>query len=108
VGARSILALFLSIHIGVLMDRFGTRAVTLVFVWIGMTLAPYTRQARMRRDDLVNEPPKVRFARDSPLEGRVSCELVSEMPNSLLAGKIQGISVRREDRQGVESASLLQ
>jgi MFS family permease len=26
VGARSILALFLSIHIGVLMDRFGTRA----------------------------------------------------------------------------------
>src|SRR5712671_2872480 len=28
----------------------------------------------------------------SPLEGGVSCELVSEMPNSLLAGKIQGIS----------------
>jgi len=40
VGARSILVLFLSIHIGVLMDRFGTRAVTLVFVWIGMLLAP--------------------------------------------------------------------
>src|ERR1041385_4665562 len=40
VGARSILALFLSIHIGVLMDRFGTRAVTLNFVWIGMLLAP--------------------------------------------------------------------
>jgi MFS family permease len=40
VGARSILALFLSIHIGVLMDRFGTRAVTLVFVWTGMALAP--------------------------------------------------------------------
>src|ERR1700686_2818412 len=40
VGSRSILALFLSIHIGVLMDRFGTRAVTLVFVWIGMALAP--------------------------------------------------------------------
>src|SRR3954452_19092342 len=40
VGARSIVALFLSIHIGVLMDRFGTRAVTLVFVWIGMALAP--------------------------------------------------------------------
>src|ERR1041385_3697809 len=40
VGARSILALFLSIHIGVLMDRFGTRAVTFVFVWIGMFLAP--------------------------------------------------------------------
>ena len=34
----------------------------------------------------------VRFARDSPLEGGVSCELVSEMPNSLLAGKIQGNS----------------
>ena len=40
VGARSILALFLSIHIGVLMDRFGTRRVTLFFVWIGMILAP--------------------------------------------------------------------
>jgi len=40
VGARSILALFLSIHIGVLMDRFGTRRVTLFFVWIGMVLAP--------------------------------------------------------------------
>ena len=38
VGARSILALFLSIHIGVLMDRFGTRAVTLVFVWTGMAI----------------------------------------------------------------------
>ena len=41
VGARSFLALFLSIHIGVLMDRFGTRAVTLVFVWTGMLLAPF-------------------------------------------------------------------
>ena len=40
VGARSIVALFLSIHIGVLMDRFGTRRVTLFFVWIGMVLAP--------------------------------------------------------------------
>jgi MFS family permease len=40
VGTRSILAMFLSIHIGVLMDRFGTRAVSLVFVWIGMVLAP--------------------------------------------------------------------
>jgi len=40
VGARSILAVFLSIHTGVLMDRFGTRAVTLVFVWTGMLLAP--------------------------------------------------------------------
>src|SRR4030088_2257191 len=40
VGARSILALFLSIHIGVLMDRFGTRAVTLVFVWTGMLPPP--------------------------------------------------------------------
>jgi MFS family permease len=40
VGARYILALFLSIHIGVLMNRFGTRAVTLVFVGTGMVLAP--------------------------------------------------------------------
>src|SRR4051812_35287747 len=40
VGARSILAMFLSIHIGVLMDRFGTRKVTLFFVWISMALAP--------------------------------------------------------------------
>ena len=40
VGGRSILALFLSIHIGVLMDRFGTRKVTLFFVWMGMALAP--------------------------------------------------------------------
>ena len=40
VGARSIVAMFLSIHIGVLMDRFGTRKVTLFFVWIGMALAP--------------------------------------------------------------------
>jgi MFS family permease len=40
VGARSILALFLSIHVGVLMDRFGTRAVALVCVWTGMLLAP--------------------------------------------------------------------
>jgi MFS family permease len=40
VGARSIVALLLSIHIGVLMDRLGTRRVTLFFVWIGMALAP--------------------------------------------------------------------
>ena len=40
VGARSILAMILSIHIGVLMDRFGTRKVTLFFVWTGMVLAP--------------------------------------------------------------------
>ena len=40
VGGRSILALFLSIHIGVLMDRFGTRRVTLFFVWTGMVSAP--------------------------------------------------------------------
>src|SRR5438067_5610766 len=40
VGARSALAVFLSIHIGVLMDRFGTRKVTLFFVWVGMVLAP--------------------------------------------------------------------
>src|SRR3984893_17233642 len=40
VGAPSVLAMFLSIHIGVLMDRFGTRKVTLFFVWTGMALAP--------------------------------------------------------------------
>ena len=40
VGARSIVALLLSIHIGVLMDRFGTRKVTLFFVWTSMVLAP--------------------------------------------------------------------
>src|ERR1051325_180459 len=40
VGARSVLAVFLSIHVGVLMDRFGTRRVTLFFVWTGICLAP--------------------------------------------------------------------
>ena len=40
VGARSILAMFLSIHIGVLMDRFGTRRFALFFVWTSMVLAP--------------------------------------------------------------------
>jgi hypothetical protein len=33
-----------------------------------------------------------KFARDSPLEKGVSCELVLWKPNSLLAAKIQGIS----------------
>ena len=40
VGARSLLAVFLSIHVGVLMDRFGTRRVSLFFVWMAMALAP--------------------------------------------------------------------
>ena len=40
VGARSIVAMFLSIHTGVLMDRFGTCKVTLFFVWASMVLAP--------------------------------------------------------------------
>lgn len=40
VGGRSLLAVFLSIHIGVLMDRFGTRRVTLFFVWAAIALAP--------------------------------------------------------------------
>jgi MFS family permease len=40
VGGRSLLAVFLSIHLGVLMDRFGTRRVTLFFVWTAMALAP--------------------------------------------------------------------
>jgi MFS family permease len=40
VGGRSFLAVFLSIHVGVLMDRFGTRRVTVFFVWTAMALAP--------------------------------------------------------------------
>jgi MFS family permease len=40
VGGRSILAVFLSIHVGVLMDRYGTRRVTLFFVWTAIALAP--------------------------------------------------------------------
>jgi MFS family permease len=40
VGARSLAAMFLSIHVGVLMDRFGTRAVTLFFVWTTMAMTP--------------------------------------------------------------------
>src|SRR6266436_6141789 len=40
VGGRSLLAVFLSIHVGVLMDRLGTRQVTLFFVWAAMALAP--------------------------------------------------------------------
>ena len=39
-SARHLLALLLSIHIGVLMDRFGTRRVTLFFVWLAIVLAP--------------------------------------------------------------------
>jgi MFS family permease len=39
-SARHVLALLLSIHIGVLMDRFGTRRVTLFFVWVAILLAP--------------------------------------------------------------------
>src|SRR6266436_4737849 len=34
-GGRHLLALFLSIHVGVLMDRFGTRRVALSFGWSG-------------------------------------------------------------------------
>src|SRR5438034_5946949 len=40
VGGRHLLAFFLSIHVGVLMDRFGTRRVTLFFVWAAIVLAP--------------------------------------------------------------------
>jgi MFS family permease len=40
VGARSALAVFLSIHVGVLMDRFGTRRVTLFCVWTAICVAP--------------------------------------------------------------------
>src|SRR6266568_1525762 len=39
-GGRHLLPLFLSIHVGVLMDRFGTRRVTLFFVWTAIALAP--------------------------------------------------------------------
>src|SRR5271170_8302167 len=39
-GARHLLPVFLSIHVGVLMDRFGTRRVSLFFVWTAMFLAP--------------------------------------------------------------------
>jgi MFS family permease len=39
-GARSIVAMFLAIHIGALMDCFGTRRVTLFFVLTSMALAP--------------------------------------------------------------------
>src|SRR5260370_13767469 len=40
VGGRSLLAVFLSIHVGVLMGRLGTRRVTLFFVWMAMAAAP--------------------------------------------------------------------
>ena len=40
VGARSIVATFLSIHFGVQMDRFGTRKIALFFVCTAMILAP--------------------------------------------------------------------
>src|SRR5437588_4980213 len=40
VGGRHLLPLFLSIHVGVLMDRFGTRRVTLFFVWAAIALSP--------------------------------------------------------------------
>ena len=39
-GARHLLPVFLSIHVGVLMDRFGTRRVSLFFVWTAIVLAP--------------------------------------------------------------------
>jgi MFS family permease len=39
-GARHLLPVFLSIHVGVLMDRFGTRQVSLFFVWTAIALAP--------------------------------------------------------------------
>ncbi len=40
VGARSFFSLFLSIHSGVLMDRFGVRRVTLIFIGIVILCAP--------------------------------------------------------------------
>ena len=46
VGGSGIVALFLSIHIGVLMDRFGTRRVTLFFVGTSLVMAPLFPLAR--------------------------------------------------------------
>jgi|SRR5579871_344212 MFS family permease len=40
VGGRSMLAVFLSIHVGTLMDRFGTRRVTLACIATAICLAP--------------------------------------------------------------------
>jgi MFS family permease len=40
VGGRSLLPVFLFIHVGTLMDRLGTRRVKLFFVWTAMALAP--------------------------------------------------------------------
>src|ERR1700730_9785114 len=40
VGARSLLAVFLSVLVGALLDRLGTRRVALFFVWTAMALAP--------------------------------------------------------------------
>src|SRR5215472_16947088 len=39
-GVRHLLPVFFSIHIGVLMDRFGTRRVSLFFVWVALAFAP--------------------------------------------------------------------
>ena len=36
----ALLAVFLSIHVGALMDRLGTRRVALFFVWTAMALVP--------------------------------------------------------------------
>jgi hypothetical protein len=44
--------------------------------------------------------PITEFVPDSPLEGAVTSEPVSEARNSLLAGKIQGISSIRARRWG--------
>src|ERR1700736_3587175 len=54
--------------------------------------AGVTRHRRLDRGPPPFRRANSRFVVDSALEGGVSCELVSEMPNSLLAGKIQGIS----------------
>jgi hypothetical protein len=67
-------------------------------VSIGMT----STIAPPAHPDSISEscPPKVRFAVDSLLEGAVTSEPVSEARNSLLAGKIQGISSIRARRWG--------
>ena len=40
IGARSILPFFLAIHGGVLMDRFGTRRMMLVFTFVAVSIVP--------------------------------------------------------------------
>jgi len=60
-------------------------------------LGPRLNWERASTPTMIEE---IRFAADSPLEGAVTSEPVSEARNSLLAGKIQGISSIRALRPG--------